>query len=550
MIVLHLGVIRANIPSPIVSTPEQIVDERVGRLIAQKYQVRRLLGSGGMGSVYEAEHTGLGKPVALKTLHPRVAADPQALTRFMTEGRTASRIRHPHVVDVTDVGAVDGTPFMVMEFLEGQDLAHLIEGEGARSPEQIADIMIPVCSALAAAHAVGVIHRDLKPENIFLTRGPHGGPHPKVLDFGISKVLDPEGNFARTGTAAILGTPFYMSPEQARSTKTVEASTDQYSLGVILYEGLCGRRPFESESLYELLAAIVEANYPRLGEVAPALPAPLVAAVERAMHPDAGARYPSVAHLGSALLPFASEPVRALWAADLEKAGAATPGETSVSEHVGPVGAASAGPGPARPALTTLGGAVAEREVGAPAGGRRGLWIAGAALSLLGVGGIVVALVMLGGSGAEGPDPEVAPAVEPASPETYEIDIQVDPPEAAIELDGRPRGTERLRIDLPRDETEHTLHVRADGYEPVTITFDETRIPPGPITLAQAPPAEETRPAEETPPEEGSGDTGRPPRERRPRGERTSMTTTMTTMTTTTVTMRRTTGANDAPIVD
>jgi serine/threonine-protein kinase len=277
------------------------------------YTVVRLLGSGGMGSVYEARHRGLDKRVALKTLHRGVADSPDAVERFLREGRIAASIHHPHVVDVSDVGSQDGVPYLVMEFLEGESLEALLEREGALSLERTVDILLPVCAAMATAHDAGVVHRDLKPANIFLAQTADRGLHPKVVDFGISKPTEGQDMRSLTNTSALMGTPSYMSPEQLRGSKHVDARADQYSLGVTLYECLTGRLPFEGETLFVLFQRIGAGEYPSPRVSLPDLPTAVDQAIERAMKTDAAQRHPDVRALGRELLPFASSTARAVW---------------------------------------------------------------------------------------------------------------------------------------------------------------------------------------------------------------------------------------------
>src|SRR5258708_4863407 len=212
-----------------------------------KYEVRRLLGQGGMGAVYEALHLEMGKPVAVKTLSAMVAAVPGAKARFLREAQLTSRVRHPHIVDVTDVGTESGVAFLVMELLSGEDLSQRLERTGPLPAEALADIMLPVCSAVIAAHQEGVIHRDLKPQNIFLSKGSRG-IHPKVLDFGISKQTNDVAG-ALTRTSAMIGTPHYLAPEQINNARSPRPASHQYALGAILYACLSGQRPFERDTL-------------------------------------------------------------------------------------------------------------------------------------------------------------------------------------------------------------------------------------------------------------------------------------------------------------
>ena len=207
-----------------------------------------------MGVVYEAEHTGLKKHVAIKTLHSTMASDPLIRARFLREGEAASKIRHPNVVDISDIIDDGAFPYLVMEFLEGESLEALIDREVPLPLHRIADLLLPIFSAVNAAHEEGVVHRDLKPANIFLCRQRDGSLVPKVLDFGISKLADYSDTKGLTGTDSILGTPEYMSPEQIRGSRDVTSASDQYALGVILYECATGRLPFTNESMYELIS--------------------------------------------------------------------------------------------------------------------------------------------------------------------------------------------------------------------------------------------------------------------------------------------------------
>ncbi len=293
--------------------------------ILGRYEIRRLLGQGGMGRVYEAQHRDLKKRVAIKTLLPALASNGDARERFLREGEAASRIRHPHVVDVTDVGSEGQVIYLVMEYLEGEDLARLIARQGSLSATQSADILLPVAAAIATAHQQGVIHRDLKPENIFLARTGFGGVHPKVLDFGISKVLGGSGVRALTGTAATMGTMNYLPPESLQGAREADARSDQYGLGTILYECVTGQRAFEEESFYLVLKKIAEGQFvPPCGR-RPEIPRRLEKVILRAMSLEPARRFESVGHLGAALLEFASEGVRAFWTPTFGAAASSAP---------------------------------------------------------------------------------------------------------------------------------------------------------------------------------------------------------------------------------
>lgn len=277
------------------------------------YRLVRILGEGGMGVVWEAEHTGLQKRVALKTLRAEVLTEPSVVERFLREGKTASKFRHPNVVDITDVGQADGVPYLVMEFLEGESLASRLERGPALSLRETADIFIPVFAALQDAHNAGIVHRDIKPDNIFLARSADGHIRPVVLDFGIAKIAIERVEGGITRTATFLGTPYYVSPEQASDAKTVDARSDQYALGVSLYESLSLKKPFDSQTLIGIIHSIALGDYTPLSEHRPDLPPPIIDAVHRAMHKNANARFASVHDLGSVFIKHASTRIRAYY---------------------------------------------------------------------------------------------------------------------------------------------------------------------------------------------------------------------------------------------
>ncbi len=277
-----------------------------------RYHIVRILGEGGMGAVYEAIHTGLKKRVALKTLLPSIAENVEAKARFLREGEAASRIDHPNVVDVSDVGTEDGVPYLVMEYFDGETLGNFMARKGSIPTTQVVDLFLPILSAVSAGHAQGVIHRDLKPQNIFLARGAFGDRVPKILDFGVSKIIGGE-DAGLTGTLSVLGTASYMSPEQARGAKIVGAASDQYALGLILYEMLTGARAYVGDSPLEVLHKITTGVIVSPRAARPELPAELdvVAMKMLAFKPED--RYESLRAVGRAMLPLASERARSLY---------------------------------------------------------------------------------------------------------------------------------------------------------------------------------------------------------------------------------------------
>jgi len=262
-----------------------------------------------MGTVYEAEQLPSGQRVALKVVTGSFAGDAIANERFFREGRTVAKVRHPNVVRLLDLGVDAGRPFFTMELLEGESLSQLLARERRLRLTQILQIFLPLLSAARAIHASGIVHRDLKPANVFLARRDSGRIEPVVLDFGISRV---EGSTldeaSLTRSAAILGTPRYLSPEQVRSAKDASPLSDQYALGVMLYECATGQRPFSGGSPYEVMHAILTQDVSLPSSHAPDLPPEFDRIVLRAMHRDPGARFPDVSTLGSALLSLDSGP--------------------------------------------------------------------------------------------------------------------------------------------------------------------------------------------------------------------------------------------------
>jgi serine/threonine-protein kinase len=273
-----------------------------GQIIAGKYAIVKVLGEGGMGIVYEATHVKLRQRVAVKMLQPQMLAHEIIVTRFEREARASGQLRNRHAARVMDVDVTaEGLPYMVMEFLEGHDLQVELERRGRLSHEEAVDYMLQACSAMIEAHQLGIVHRDLKPANLFLALD--GESHiVKVLDFGISKVKD-EGDARLTEAESVIGTAMYMSPEQLRSSQTVDARTDIWSLGIILYELLAGRPPWVG-SPTQLAAAIVSDDAPDVRTYGP-VPAELAAIVAKALRRNPAERFADVKQLAVALAPHA-----------------------------------------------------------------------------------------------------------------------------------------------------------------------------------------------------------------------------------------------------
>lgn len=282
-----------------------------GEVIDGKYQIDRLLGEGGMGAVAKATHLLRRAPVALKFMSPHVMGVTGAVERFLNEGVAASQIDSEYVVKVFDVGRLpNGAPYLVMECLDGQDLSDLLQREGTPGLpiERAIHFMLQALRGLQVAHDVGIVHRDMKPSNCFVIQRDGEPDFVKLLDFGISKVQQPGGG-SLTQTNSALGTPLYMSPEQAKSARNVDLRSDLYSASVILYELLTGRTPFNSESgeFTEILFKIFTTDPPPIKEFRPDLPDGLAAAIHKGLAREASDRYVDAADFCESLVPYADE---------------------------------------------------------------------------------------------------------------------------------------------------------------------------------------------------------------------------------------------------
>jgi serine/threonine protein kinase len=256
---------------------------RVGEVLAGAYRLDQLLAVGGMGALYRATHFSATGPqkVAVKLLHPAFTDNEEVVARFMREARASNSVRHANVVSVLDVG-VDGSgvPFLVLELLEGMDLhAWLGKKGGTVSPRAAVAVVLPIARALTMAHAAGVVHRDVKPENVFLAKGLDGRVVPKLVDFGISRVVADEAAGPRLTAHAPMGTPAYMSPEQVRSARDVDGRGDVWSVGVLLYELLTGRFPFDATDPNQMVVAIISSEPLPIETLAPNLPKTVVDAI-------------------------------------------------------------------------------------------------------------------------------------------------------------------------------------------------------------------------------------------------------------------------------
>ncbi len=430
-------------------TPEQVdaLDTPVGQVLAERYKVLDRLGSGGMAIVYRARHQTLRTTVAVKVLKKRLAADRVSVTRFHREAMAAASVGNPHIVHIIDYGfTTSGDAFIVMEYLEGQSLRQVIRAEGPLAIGRAVSICRQTLRALDAAHGQGIVHRDLKGDNVFITRQ-GGHDFVKLLDFGISKVAFPEeekNNVGLTSTGVVMGTPQYISPEQASGLDEVDHRADIYAMGVILYEMLTGQLPFEGRAPLEILMKHVQEAPVAPGKRRPDLgiPAELDRVVLKALNKDPADRYATAAEMQAALpdaaaLPggFASGPLPSA-------AAAARRGRFTVPiivglgalVLVGAVGALlalrgdSRRPGPAKPpaALTTTPIPAADMRTATPSTAATDRALKQAA--------------------------------------TVKIKVSAQPPRARIFRGGQPVGTGSVTLEVPRGKDALALDVRAPGH--------------------------------------------------------------------------------------
>jgi serine/threonine-protein kinase len=358
-----------------------------GALVGGRFKIERLIGRGGMGEVYAARHNTTGKEVALKLIRSAQGSGKDHVRRFMREARAATAIQHPNVIEVFDVFAdAEGTPVMVMELLKGEPFSRYRERVGAMRLHDIAAILLPAIRALRAAHDKGIVHRDLKPDNIFLATTPDGGRTTKVLDFGIAKVLDParissETQGQQTNTGSILGTPHYMSFEQAMSDKTVDHRTDIWAMGVIIFESLTGRRPLTYDTLGQMYATFLQGAVPSIREFVPELPPDMADVLDRCLAKERTGRLDSLAPLIDVLEKYADPRV---------------PGANAGGVVV---------PAPVRTSGEIAAALSASVQATAPRRSRMPLAIAIVTMVALGAGGGVFALTRSGPAKTAQPDP-------------------------------------------------------------------------------------------------------------------------------------------------
>jgi eukaryotic-like serine/threonine-protein kinase len=479
--------------------------ELVGTTLSGRYTITRKVGQGGMGAVYEATHTLIGKRVAVKVLLDKYAKREALVARLEKEARLASSIGHEHIVDITDFGITeDGRNFVVMEFLEGESLAECLQREVRLPERRVLQIGQQAASALSAAHDKGVVHRDIKPENIFLLQRKEKD-FVKVVDFGISKSMRATGENEEaqprlTQTGMVLGTPLYMSPEQARGDDDLDARVDVYALGVIMYEASTGRVPFQGNNYLSVISQVLSSPPISPRQIVPALTEEFDALVMRAMAKDREDRYASCEALLVDLNALLDDPSHST-----ERARITGPGNPKkVKRRLSKVG----------------------------------IWVGGVGVTLAGLIGVVslmmksspvkqpvAELPIAAASDARLPDPPATPDAAPAAPRTVEYRLTSNPPGARVWEGGRDLGVtpttyramrdkdERIRLIASRDgynDTEFFLNPALDSPDqPINVTLEKPKKGTE-RKVFQRPPATKD-PTPEKNPAAGGGDlTGNP----------------------------------------
>jgi eukaryotic-like serine/threonine-protein kinase len=473
-------------------------DDYSGRVLDGRYRVERLLGRGGMGAVYDGRHAIVGKRVAIKMLHAEFAANEEVLKRFYREAQAAAAIGHKNIIDIMDVGVTPANePYIVMEYLEGEDLESMLVRTGPLSLEAACGILEPALNALGAAHAKGIVHRDLKPANIFLCREQGGAPTVKLIDFGISKFSGAAGSTKLTQTGSLLGTPAYMSPEQARGDQSVDHRTDLYAVGVILYQMLTGSLPFVGDNYNTLLISVLTAEPRPLRQLNPRIPTDAEALVLKELSKDPAARSQSAIEMLEAFKGLAAYKERgnglSLLGTQLH-AGVAS----------GDIGAAT----------DRGGGSSASRVLSQMAKATPGVWsgteakkgprpaLVGGLVAAAVIAVAAVVFVLLRGSGTPVAPvaPVAAPIVAPAAPPPAAAPVPAPAaaPEPAvarvvsIRVVGAPEGAQILfdgaavpmnPFSVEPKEGLVKLEVRAPGYEPFATMIAPSEDREVPVSL-------------------------------------------------------------------
>jgi eukaryotic-like serine/threonine-protein kinase len=383
-----------------------------GQILDGRYRIEHVLGRGGMGVVLVATHLELDDRVAIKCLLPHAAENRELVARFVREGRATRKITSEHVVRVTDSGMLpDGAPYLVMEYLDGIDLAQKLDRDGALPVSEAVDYVLQVCEALAEAHALGIVHRDLKPANLFVTRRRDGSACVKVLDFGISKSVVADRGFL-TKTSGVMGSPLYMSPEQLQSARDVDHRADIWALGVVLFELIAGSQPFRGDTLPQLTISIMMQPPASLRSLRGDVPPQIEAVIEQCLQKSRHERFRSVGALASALAPFAPASARLSIERTVRVAGA----PTVASDERAEVSAPGNGSMPTT-FLSTTEAAYTDSQRSDPAGAsanRMRMWPIVAGFGIAAV--LAVASIVSLRGGRSGPSASIA-AARPSLPE-------------------------------------------------------------------------------------------------------------------------------------
>ncbi|MDB4939089.1 MAG: Serine/threonine-protein kinase pkn3 [Labilithrix sp.] len=485
-----------------------------GQIVADKYRIDGIMGTGGMGVVVAATHVELDQRVAIKFLRE---VSPEALARFQREARLLVRLKSPHVARVFDVGALDDdTPYIVMEHLEGNDLATVVSTRKKLPVEETVDYVLQACEALAEAHGLGMVHRDLKPANLFLARGPGGTTTVKVLDFGVSKILDDRSQGASdrarggdlTNEGVALGSPGYMSPEQMTSARDVDERSDIFSLGALLYRMVAGQTPYKGSSVVSILASMATEKLTPVRRLSPDVPEAFGAIVERCLAQDKALRYPTVAHLAHALVPYATRRGRVIIEQILATLNVTFPddglGDTMVRAVVAPAAtprnvpsgippAPLSGPPALGPAMQTGPHFTVSAPLATPRmlGGPRPPSPGRSLPQMATIGVTLVVLLLVGAvaawralrtppvrtpdddaqrarasASATTPSATTAPASEPAVPSIVTAAPTATSPVVAPEPTTRPRGTPTPLVRPRATPTAHASGARTSGSAP------------------------------------------------------------------------------------
>jgi len=449
-----------------------------GDLLDDKYRIVRLIGEGGMGAVYEGENARIHRRVAIKVLHAEVAGNADAVARFEREAQAAGRIGSEHIVEVLDLGSLpSGARYLVMEFMDGDSLSRRIKQRGRLAVQEIYPIARQLLDALAAAHGAGIVHRDLKPDNVYLLTSRHGSKDfVKLLDFGISKFADITSGLSMTRTGVVMGTPYYMAPEQAKGSRELDQRVDLYAVGVVLYEALTGKVPFDAETFNELLFKIVLETPRPIEELAPGVDPHLCAIVRRAMAREPAERFQSALEFRTALDQWASGSGASLADASGRHSRASNLGLTPGNWTEAPDGINAVRPSRARLYLATL--AIVVGVFGAGGflliGGRRDNAEALAAAASAQASASAAAAAAAASASAAAAAAQASATAEAVPSQTTEFpmpDVDLAPAAPSVPVTKAAPAAARPRPSTPRRPTTPTQPaVKPPPVEPATTT--------------------------------------------------------------------------------